>query len=46
MSRADARAQQMAEFCVALGMTPTQYRELTLREKRALTIAYNRHHRK
>jgi|GEM_PF-5175505 len=36
----------MAKFVVAVGITPDQYRALTLGERDAIMRAYNAHHRK
>lgn len=36
------RAETMATFCLATGMTPTEYRALTLAEFEAFTTLINR----
>lgn len=46
MKAAQAEAEKMANFCVALGFTPGEYLALTLRERAALIAEYNRVHRK
>lgn len=37
-----AQARRMAEFCVALKITPSEYRQLTLMEYRELVEAFAR----
>lgn len=35
-----AQAHRMAEFCVALKITPSEYKQLTLREYQALVAEF------
>lgn len=35
----DDRAEQMAQFCVATGMAPSEYNRLTMRERAAFIEA-------
>ena len=37
-----AQAKRMAEFCVALKMTPSEYKKLTLLEYKELVSAFAR----
>jgi hypothetical protein len=46
MTKADQeRLTDMAQLCVALRMTPTEYWELTLGERNALVEVLNEHSR-